>query len=168
MTRAARRWLAAACLLAALAGCAVPAAGPSRPSIKAAAAAVPLRPTQLTTGTPKAGTITPMPLDRFFPLQQSNAALIYDVRPGFSYRLGHIPGARSWPKSQFDAQLAPRLAEIRAATTAKRPVILYCSDLSCQDSTKVATRLAALGHSLSILEGGYAAWKTAELPTNNY
>jgi len=106
-----------------------------------------------------------MSLNSFYPLQQSATALIYDVRPGFSYRISHIPGARSWPASQFDAQLASREAEMRDAKTAKHPVMLYCSDLSCQNSTKVATRLAALGHSVSILEGGYAAWKTAELPS---
>lgn len=165
MTCAACRWLAAACLPAAIAGCTLPVAPLSRPSDKTVAPAVPLRPARPITAATKPGTVTLIQLDRFFPLQQTSSALIYDVRPGISYRLGHIPGALSWPKSQFDAQLASREPEMRSATTAKRPVILYCSDLSCPDSIKVATRLTALGHSLAILEGGYAAWKTAELPT---
>jgi len=163
MTRTACRWIAAACLPAALTGCALRSGGPSRPPDQTAATG-PLRSVSQTTAAPKPGSVTPMSLDRFFPLQQSEAALIYDVRPGLSYRLGHIPGARSWPKSQFDAQLASRQAEIRDATKAKRPVVIYCSDLTCPDSIKIATRLAELGHSLSFLEGGYATWKTAQLP----
>ena len=163
MTRAARRWIAAACLPAALVGCVPTAAAPSRPDHHSAADA-PSRASAPARVEPKPGTLTAISLAALFPLQQSNAALIYDVRPGFSFHFGHIPGASSWPKSQFDAQLAQREAEIRAATAAKRPVILYCTDLSCPDSTKVATRLATLGHSVAILEGGYAAWKSAELP----
>ena len=158
MTAAAIRWIAAACVPAALAYCA-PTAPPHPPARPA-----PAQPAALAV-TPKPGTITHIPLATFFPLQQSAAALIYDVRPGFFFGLGHIPGALSWPKSQFAAQLAAREAEIRAAKAAKRPVILYCTDLACPDSSKVAARLADLGFSVSILEGGYAAWKSAELPS---
>ena len=114
--------------------------------------------------TPAPGKVTRIQLDTFFPLQQAGAALIYDVRPGFSFRRGHIPHAISWPKGQFTTQLAAREAEIRAARAARRPVIVYCTDLACPDSNKIATRLAARGHSVSILDGGYAAWTSAELP----
>ena len=114
---------------------------------------------------PKPGAIIRMPLDTFFPLQQSNAALIYDVRPAIFFSLGHIPGALSWPKNSFDSRLASHEPEIRLATRAKRPVVLYCTDLACPDSHTVATRLAALGYSVAILEGGYAAWNAGELPS---
>ena len=114
--------------------------------------------------TPAPGKVTRIQLDTFFPLQQAGAALIYDVRPGFSFRRGHIPHAISWPKGQFTTQLAAREAEIRAARAARRPIIVYCTDLACPDSNKIATRLAARGHSVSILDGGYAAWTSAELP----
>ncbi len=164
MTRAAIRWIAAAWIPAALSACMPPSAPSTRPPDNRVAPSTPSQP-RPSTAVPVLGTVTPMTLANFFPIQQSNTALIYDVRPGFSYRIGHIPGAQSWPKSQFDAQLAPREAEIRSAVAAKRPVILYCTDLSCPDSTKVATRLAALGHSVSILEGGFATWKAADLPT---
>jgi rhodanese-related sulfurtransferase len=100
-----------------------------------------------------------------FQLQQTNAALIYDVRPGFFFGLGHIPEANSWPKSKYAAQLASRETELRVAAAAKRPIVLYCTDLACPDSATVASRLAALGHSVAILEGGFEAWKTSGLPT---
>ena len=164
MTRSAIKWIAVAWIPAAIPACMPTAATPSHPPDNGAAPITP-SPTRPAIPAPRPGTVTPIPLATFFPLQQSNTALIYDVRPGFSYRIGHIPGAQSWPKSQFDAQLAPREAEIRSAVAAKRPVILYCTDLSCPDSAKVATRLATLGHSVSILEGGFATWKAADLPT---
>ena len=113
----------------------------------------------------KPGVVTRMPLDTFFPLQQAGTALIYDVRPGIYYRFEHVPGAASWPKGSYDAQLATREPEIRAAIAAKRPVVLYCTDRPCPDAEKVATRLAARGLSVAILEGGYEDWKTAGMPS---
>ncbi|MEI7908273.1 MAG: rhodanese-like domain-containing protein [Verrucomicrobiota bacterium] len=163
MTAAAIRSIALACGSAALVCCGPPTTGPARLSSRPAAAG-PVAPAAQS-ATPKPGTITRIPLAAFFPLQQSTTALIYDVRPGFFYGLGHIPGARSWPKSQFSAQLASREAEIRSAQLAKHPVILYCTDPACPDSNKVAALLVALGYSVSILDGGYATWKAAELPT---
>ncbi|MEI6676533.1 MAG: rhodanese-like domain-containing protein [Verrucomicrobiota bacterium] len=115
--------------------------------------------------TPRPGKITHLQLDAFFPLQQSNAALIYDVRPAFFFRLGHIPGAVNWSINSFASQLTTREEEIRRATHDKRPVILYCTDLACHYSSNAAYRLSALGHSVAILDGGYAAWKAADLPT---
>jgi rhodanese-related sulfurtransferase len=117
------------------------------------------------TSAPKPGVISHIQLDRFFTLQQSGGALVYDVRPAFSYLIGHIPNALSWPKSKFAGQLAVREVEMRAATAGKRPVVFYCTDSACPDSTIVATRLAALGHCVTILDDGYHAWKSSELPT---
>jgi rhodanese-related sulfurtransferase len=110
------------------------------------------------------GKVTRMPLGNFFEAQQSGHALIFDVRPEFIYRLGHVPNAVSWPKGQFEAKLAIHEPEIIAARMAGRPVVLYCTDLACPDSRTMATRLAARGHSVSILEGGWDAWKTGDLP----
>ena len=165
MTPAAIRWVAVACVPAALACCRPIPTGPAPPpNSTAAAPAGPSKPTPQPLA-PKPGKVTRITLATFFPLQQTNAALIYDVRPGFSFSRGHIPGALSWPKNLFATLLATHEAEIRAASAAKQPVVLYCSDPSCPDSDKVATRLAALGHSVMILDGGYATWKAAELPS---
>lgn len=113
----------------------------------------------------KPGTVTRMTISSYFPLQQSGSALTFDVRPGIYYHFGHIPGAVSWPKGSYDSQLAARETELLAAIKAKRPVVLYCTDRGCPDSTTVARRLAARGHSVAILEGGYEEWKAAEMPT---
>ncbi|MEI6654814.1 MAG: rhodanese-like domain-containing protein [Verrucomicrobiota bacterium] len=115
--------------------------------------------------TPQPGKITHLQLDGVFPLQQSNSALIYDVRPAFFFSLGHIPGALNWSINSFAGQLATREEEIRRASHDKRPVILYCTDLACPYSNNVACRLSARGHSVAVFDGGYAAWKAADLPT---
>ncbi len=113
----------------------------------------------------KQGKVTRIPLGTFFQLQQSGKALIFDVRPGFYYNLGHVPGAINWPKGRFEEQLNQREALIRTAVSANKPVLLYCTDLACPDALNIATRLAGRGHSTAILQGGWEAWKAGELPT---
>ena len=115
--------------------------------------------------TASTGKVTRMPLGNFFQIQQSGRALIFDVRPGFFYKLGHVPGSINWPKGRFEESLAIYEPQIEAAASAGKPVILYCTDLACPDALNVANRLAARGHSVSILEGGWDAWKTGGLPT---
>jgi rhodanese-related sulfurtransferase len=165
MSCAAIRWIAAACLPAVLSCSGPTAAGAAHPPARTPPATSTQTAGTPATPAPTPGNVTRIQLDAFFPLQQAATALIYDVRPGFSFRRGHIPHAISWPKSQFTTQLAAREAEMRAAHAARRPVIFYCTDLACPDSNKIATRLAARGHSVSILDGGYAAWISAELPS---
>lgn len=127
------------------------------------AAAEPQNGTPLQTLTAPAapGAVTRMPLGDLYQLVQSNAAVIYDVRPLILYKLGHIPGAISWPKSHLADKLAEHELRIRAANSANTPVVIYCTDLACPDATQVATALAARGHKVSVLQGGYEAWKIA-------
>lgn len=113
---------------------------------------------------PKQGRVTAISLDTLYTLQQAGKVRIYDVRPSFVYAFGHLPGAVNWPRSAFDSQLASRQSEIRAAAVADQPVVLYCTDAACPDGRAVAERLAALGHTVAVLEGGYAIWKDAGLP----
>ncbi len=115
--------------------------------------------------TPQTGRVTRIMLGDLFQLQQANGALIFDVRPGFIYSLGHIPGAISWPKNSFKTQLAANESLIAAARAAKKPVVLYCVDFACPDARTVAGWLAERGHAVAVLEGGFDAWKTGDLPT---
>ena len=110
------------------------------------------------------GRVTRIALGDFFALQQSGEVLIYDVRPAFFHSLGHIPDSVSWPKSAYTRQLESREEQIREAVAAGRPVVLYCTDLACPDARDVATRLAARGHDVRVLEGGWEAWKAGGLP----
>lgn len=114
---------------------------------------------------PATGVVTAIDLTALFPLQQAGGVLLYDVRPGFVLSFGRIPGAVSWPRREFDRHLAAREPEIRAAARAGKPVVFYCTDAACPDAQAMAERLAAKGHDVSILEGGFALWKEAGLPT---
>ena len=112
----------------------------------------------------KTGRVTRIPLGNFFQHQQAGDALIIDVRPGFYYGLGHVPGALNWPRAAFDSGLPIFEPKIKTARAAGKPIFLYCTDLACPDALNVANRLAARGHSVAVLEGGWEAWKTGELP----
>lgn len=105
-------------------------------------------------------------LEDFFVLQQSSAVMVYDVRPAFFHAMGHIPGSVSWPISTYAKQLASREPEIRAAIRDNRPVVLYCADTACPDARNMAGWLAARGHHIRYLMGGWEAWKSAGLPTS--
>ena len=109
----------------------------------------------------KQGTITRMPLGTLYQLVQSKAALIFDVRPLIFYKLGHIPDAISFPKSNFDKDIVKNEALIKTANKKHIPVVIYCTDLACPDAMIVATQLSERGYSTAVLQGGYEAWKTA-------
>jgi rhodanese-related sulfurtransferase len=113
----------------------------------------------------KSGTLSRIDVTTLFPLQQAGSVLVFDARPGFVAAFGKIPGAISWPRGDFDARLPQHEPAIRAAAKAGKPVVFYCTDAACPDARAMAERLAARGHDVSILDGGYAIWKEAGLPT---
>ena len=146
----------------AIASCAQPAhEAPAKKSPAPAPTAVKPKPVRMN----GRGKLTSISLQDFFTLQQSGEVLIYDARPGFFYGLGHIPGAISMPKADCDAQIAKREAEIKAAVAAKKPIVVYCTNLLCPDARAVATHLADFGYSSSILTGGWETWKDSGMPT---
>ncbi len=109
--------------------------------------------------------VTSISLTELFTLQQSGNVLLYDARPGYFYFLGHITGAINLPKADCDAQIEKREAEIKAAISAKKPIVIYCTNLLCPDARTVATHLAGFGYSSSTLTGGWESWKESGLPT---
>ena len=113
------------------------------------------------TATTGPGTLTRMPLGNLYQLVQQNAALIFDVRPTLYFKMGHIPGAINFPKSNFDRDIEKYEARISAANSNNTPVVFYCTDMACPDALTVATQLIQRGHSVSVLQGGYEAWKVA-------
>lgn len=152
----------------ALAACANTASQPTkRPSPEPPVAVERQAPSPTkTTAAPsfKQGRVTRVALGDFFQLQQSGRALIFDVRPSFYFVLGHVPGSINWPRARFDSGIGTFEPKIQSATSAGTPVFLYCTDLACPDALAVAEKLAARGHSVAILQGGWEAWKTGELP----
>jgi rhodanese-related sulfurtransferase len=136
------------------------------PPVVAAATAKPLKsPKPAAPPAVKSGKLTVIDITTLFPRQQAGTVLLYDARPGFIAGFGKIPGAISWPRGDFETRLAQSEAEIHTAKTAGKPVVFYCTDAACPDAQAMAERLTAKGHDVSILEGGFALWKEAGLPT---
>jgi len=84
-----------------------------------------------------------------------------DARPSLFYKMGHIPGAISFPREDYEqgASLAP------LAAFQNKPLILYCSGYDCPDSSILAAHLMKKGFTqVSIFTSGFPAWKDAQLP----
>jgi rhodanese-related sulfurtransferase len=136
----------------------IPALKPIQPHVANPAVAVaPAKPP----APAKPGSITRMPLGNLYQLMQSEAVLLYDVRPVIHHKMGHIPGAISFPKAHFDRDIAKHEPQILSAIKNRTPVVIYCTDLACPDALTVASQLSARGHDVSVLQGGYEAWKAA-------
>jgi len=146
-------------LAAGLASCAQPASEAT--AKKVAATAAKPKPVLMN----GRGKVTSISLTELFALQQSGNVLLFDARPGYFYFLGHIPGAISLPKPDCDAQITKREGEIKAAIAAKKPIVVYCTNLLCPDARTVANHLAGFGYSSSVLSGGWESWKESGLPT---
>ena len=100
----------------------------------------------------------------FFALRETGKVLVYDVRPGIYYRLGHIPGAVSFARKAFDARFPQEKSNLDAAVAAGKPILLYCTDLNCPDGGVMAGWLAERGYSVSVYRGGWEEWKKAGMP----
>jgi rhodanese-related sulfurtransferase len=79
------------------------------------------------------------------------------------YQFGHVPGALSLPRADFESAYAALRA--RLEKNRRRPIVVYCSDRSCEDSSAVRTALAKLGYTdVAVFHGGWAAWSAAHRP----
>jgi len=86
-------------------------------------------------------------------------AVVVEALPASYYEDAHLPGALNLPHDSDEATIAEVLP-VRAA-----PVVVYCSNLACQNSTILSRRLAQLGYTdVREYEGGKEDWITAGLP----
>ena len=76
---------------------------------------------------------------------------VVDIRSKESYRLGHIPGARSVPLENVEKH-APELAK------AKKPIVTYCACPAEDTSARAALILQEQGLDARALVGGYHKW----------
>lgn len=107
----------------------------------------------------KIGKISKISVGDLYQLSLRNAALIFDVRPILFHKMGKIPGSISWPISAFDREFKKQEPRVKEAKRQNMPIVLYCTDLACPDAQNVAIKLSTLGYDVSVLEGGYAAWR---------
>jgi rhodanese-related sulfurtransferase len=109
------------------------------------------------------GEVKSISLEEFFLLHQSDQVLVFDARPRFFYRLGHIPGAVSLPLSGCDEMIHRHETEIRAALASGKTLVTYCTGISCPDARSLARHLSGFGYPASIFSGGWHAWRDAGL-----
>lgn len=86
----------------------------------------------------------------------SGQVVLVDVRRPDMYDLGHLPGALSFPLSEWD-RIIQRFQE-----TVKKDasLLLYCSGVTCRDSHKFGTKLMEMGYTdVSVYAGGYTEWQ---------
>lgn len=79
------------------------------------------------------------------------APAIVDVRSGYDFMRGHIPGAVNAAYNSIDKAALPKDAAL----------VLYCGNDKCPLSRLAAKTLETNGYKdVSVLDGGFAAWNT--------
>lgn len=107
---------------------------------------------------------TPSQIDRdgVRTVVDAGTAIVVEALPAPYYEDAHLPGARNLPHDSDEATIAAVLQD-RDTT-----VVVYCSDLACQNSTILSRRLAQLGYTdVRDYEAGKADWITAGLPVES-
>lgn len=100
-------------------------------------------------------------LEQFSDFVESKTGLVLDARALIFYRLGHVPGALSLPRDDFEG--AFQLFRERFGNDQSRPLVVYCADASCADAALVKKALSALGYSnVGIFVGGWSEWTGAD------
>lgn len=79
---------------------------------------------------------------------------VVDVREADDYARGHIPGAINLPKDRWDTL---------QGLMKDRVNVLYCYTQTCHLAATAAVQFAAKGFPVREMEGGFAAWKAAQL-----
>jgi rhodanese-related sulfurtransferase len=91
-------------------------------------------------------------------LATGERVVLLDLRSAGDFGTAHIPGARWLSRGRLDLQIGQEAPDKNTA------VVLYCR--TGAESTLSAPMLQTLGyHSVSVVDGGFAAWQKAGLPT---
>lgn len=94
---------------------------------------------------------------------ENKQGIVLDARPEIFHRLGHVPGALSLPREEFE-KTYPKL-KIQLEPYKDRPIAIYCSSSSCHDSELVRKALTSLGYAqIAIFRDGWNGWTQANLP----
>jgi len=92
-------------------------------------------------------------------LVASGGALFVDARYVEDFASGHLPGAVSVPPGVFEDEIAALLGPVPG----DRPLVLYCSSLSCPMSHELALGLEYMGYTdIYVYAEGFAGWVAAD------
>jgi rhodanese-related sulfurtransferase len=105
---------------------------------------------------------TPIDGDGVRALVDAGTATLVEALAAPYYDDAHLPGARNLPHDSDDATIVAVLPDHDAT------VVVYCSNLACQNSTILSRRLVQLGYTdVREYEGGKEDWITAGLPVES-
>jgi len=97
-------------------------------------------------------TTGPVELDHM--LKSNENILVVDVREADDFSKGHIPGALSLPRERWDGL---------EGMSRDKTYVFYCYTQTCHLAAQACVNFAGRGYPVMELEGGFAAWKAAEL-----
>lgn len=96
-------------------------------------------------------------------LFQQQETIFIDARPTAEYVELHIPGAINLPAERLEQEEPKGLAE----TPKGQRIVVYCSQVNCEASLKVAQKLRSLGYTgVVVFLGGFRAWDEAGYPVS--
>ena len=88
-------------------------------------------------------------------LKEKKGTIILDARMSEEFKKGHIPGAYSFPVSEFDTMFKERGAFLKTGKT----IITYCTGRKCTDSSILALKLKRNGiKDIFLYQGGITEW----------
>jgi rhodanese-related sulfurtransferase len=97
-------------------------------------------------------TTGPVELDQM--LKSNENILVVDVREPEEFAKGHVPGALSLPQDRWDTL---------GGMSRDRTYIFYGHTQTSHLAAQACARFATRGYPVMEMEGGFAAWKAAEL-----
>lgn len=100
-------------------------------------------------------------LEEFSSFVDEGRGTVIDTRPRIFYGLGHVPGALSVPRDDFEAAYAAVKEHLEINRF--QAIVIYCGGPPCESSLLVKNALSSMGFTnLSIFEGGWNAWTGAK------
>jgi predicted sulfurtransferase len=102
-------------------------------------------------------------LREFRKIVEGRKGIVLDARPEIFHRLGHVPGALSLSREEFEKDYAKHKTLLE--TNKSQAIAVYCSDSGCEDSGMVAEALVRIGYQqVMVFKGGWGEWSGQKLP----
>jgi rhodanese-related sulfurtransferase len=96
------------------------------------------------------------PADVYTDMQNGVADFVLlDVRSPEAYAKSHVIGALNLPQAMINAETTAHLAKDKL-------IVVYCWGPGCNDATKAARKLSALGFPVKEMIGGMEYWEDKE------
>src|SRR5438105_14823684 len=87
-------------------------------------------------------------------LKENGKVNVVDVRDAEDYEKGHVPGAINLPRDKWSTFEGLQKNRVNA---------VYCYTQTCHLAANAAVQFASNGYHVMEMEGGFAAWKAADL-----